>query len=844
MPAIEEKLFSNWLRGWSPLSNPLGGIVYPRDASENQLMDCYGLEVDPSGVLRQRRNQLRIEPPEVADDITGLWEFRNQTYNQVLFLTDAGDLYVLDTLWTAMVLSQWDYGYNAFEDNWVLVESGLPPVMSAIPWNDKLLFIAVDYPMLMWDGAALVEVGLAAPDTPPVVGGGTTQDLTTWIETDAGALLAVAVLNATVTAADDANVVRLYLDVSADPIGNFQHKFQINVDSLTDGPPDSLMRFWGVQQATDEDRKDWDEPFFELLGITVSGGTYDLQLVSGSHVLAYSDLPLDDDTDYYVTITRNGVSLRCDLYDDAARTNLIWSSGNCLVSSAPMNCIYLVYTYGAGATFTGDYTYTISNVDLGVAIVAGPLAEGTYSYRVTFYNDNYESMPSDIVDVVVANDSGIPITDIPVGPAGVVGRRIYRAYTPDTSLNARGSEFGLLHDIEDNTTQEYLDTTAQIYVQEGQAFDHALPPRAGLGAYHGDRVFLAGSFEGSRSYEGYEEGDFGNALFYSYIGEHAYFPGANVIYVGGYAPIVGLLDLHTELLIFKTDSVWSLTGYGEDDFTLARVTDKTGMVAGNACAAGAGGACFGGPDGYWFYSANGLRKLFPAGGEWALPAALPGYVTPSVAYHLGRFYIAQEDVLIRWEPERDAWWYGPPVSVPIGLQAISLGEEQSHLLCMMAWETETALEITVLDLLDSPAESSAEGSVYTSLFAPVRVTFPVIIAPPGEELIPSSVVVEGDWDTTGDVYDSLYLYVNDDAAYDGEVGDNAWAWVPTILPDSGVHGIPHGYVSGAVERTNGLRMIYVQIVAEYMPGFELDAMRLRFWRRRCARAGTPSVPPP
>ena len=78
---------------------------------------------------------------------------------------------------------------------------------------------------------------------------------------------------------------------------------------------------------------------------------------------------------------------------------------------------------------------------------------GTYDYAVTFLNAAGETTPGPVSNAVITDaiTNIIPLTNIPLGPAGALYRYIYR--------RKNGGAFGLLTGLSDNVTTAFNDTT-------------------------------------------------------------------------------------------------------------------------------------------------------------------------------------------------------------------------------------------------------------------------------------------------------------------------------------------------------------------------------------------------
>jgi hypothetical protein len=101
------------------------------------------------------------------------------------------------------------------------------------------------------------------------------------------------------------------------------------------------------------------------------------------------------------------------------------------------------------------YNLDLDNISiLEIAKDGTGLAAGDYSYKVTYLNPFGETTGSDASDDITvtadALNGQINLTDIPIGPTGVIARNIYRTLTG-------GSTYYLLATIGDNETTTYTD---------------------------------------------------------------------------------------------------------------------------------------------------------------------------------------------------------------------------------------------------------------------------------------------------------------------------------------------------------------------------------------------------
>lgn len=101
---------------------------------------------------------------------------------------------------------------------------------------------------------------------------------------------------------------------------------------------------------------------------------------------------------------------------------------------------------------------------VGAATSGGSVDAGLHEWAVSFVTANGETGLGPVTSAVTvtAGSQTIPLSAIPTGPTGTTARNIYRTKA------GQSSPFYLVHQIADNTTTAYTDTTAD----------------AGLGAQH------------------------------------------------------------------------------------------------------------------------------------------------------------------------------------------------------------------------------------------------------------------------------------------------------------------------------------------------------------------------
>ena len=196
------------------------------------------------------------------------------------------------------------------------------------------------------------------------------------------------------------------------------------------------------------------------------------------------------------------------------------------------------------------------------------ILSGTYTYKMTFVAANgEESDASQASTSVTLSAQGGTLTAIPTGDARTTSRNIYRKGGSLTSYYLVGS-------IPDNSTTTYNDynytdaqaLTAGIILAGDVPGDY---PNSRLGgtsvrfpAYHYDRVFwiVPGT----------------NELIWSKPLDGFAYPATNFLKVGDSKPCVRAISIFGELIIFKTDSIWRLTGTDESSFDLSQTPSSVG----------------------------------------------------------------------------------------------------------------------------------------------------------------------------------------------------------------------------------------------------------------------------
>ena len=323
----------------------------------------------------------------------------------------------------------------------------------------------------------------------------------------------------------------------------------------------------------------------------------------------------------------------------------------------------------------------------------------------------------------------------------------------------------------------------------------------------------------------------GNQLFYSALGEPGYWPAENFVKVGSTAPIVALVSWADQLFIIKSDSVWLLTGYGEDEWRLEQVPGATGAIAGHA-AGSPFGICWAGHTGWMFYDGQQVRCILeygqvtsytedveglPRPAEFVVGAAPPA---PLCCWHNERFHMADSanERIYAWRPVTDTWEVLKRPLAALGIRAFSAGSQQSHILCCMKWTSVTypMWRITFLDHLYhwSTEYQRLNGTGAYTNYAQIEIELPTISAPVGELVQPIELAVYGQWDVPVAGADDLKLLIYDEL-------NGAWDTIGTVTQDARM-GVPMGYAA---------RHLRMKLEGENVEYFALHGFALIYTRR-------------
>ena len=129
-------------------------------------------------------------------------------------------------------------------------------------------------------------------------------------------------------------------------------------------------------------------------------------------------------------------------------------------------------------------------------------------------------------------------------------------------------------------------------------------PKAEHIATHADRLWVAGTTEGSSDYP--------NRVRFS----HPLFPESwrssdFIDIVGGGSKITAIVPFGGHLVVFKKNSMWAIYGYSEDTFQVVELSNRIGAMTPRAVAVGDRNMYFfSNPDGLFAYTGNSIGDLF------------------------------------------------------------------------------------------------------------------------------------------------------------------------------------------------------------------------------------------
>lgn len=216
-----------------------------------------------------------------------------------------------------------------------------------------------------------------------------------------------------------------------------------------------------------------------------------------------------------------------------------------------------------------------------VAVGAAGVLTGSYQYKVTFVYDSTsanESSASAATATVAPSAQRVELTAIPTGGTGATARNIYR-----TKANQLTKWF-FLATISDNSTTVYSDNLADSTLGTDQApTDNGIPPAGQFiinwrgrmviakTAAQPQRVFLSSITNTEKSPNGTV------SLHGSGV---EIFPATHYVDVGDdNSPVTGLAVVNDQLVIFKEDKIYNMTGESAGDIRVWMAQAAVGCVA-------------------------------------------------------------------------------------------------------------------------------------------------------------------------------------------------------------------------------------------------------------------------
>ena len=206
---------------------------------------------------------------------------------------------------------------------------------------------------------------------------------------------------------------------------------------------------------------------------------------------------------------------------------------------------------------------------LAVGVAGNP--NGTYTYKITFGAvTGEESQASEATASIAPASQAVNFSAIGLGDSKTTKRFIYRKGGGLTFYYRVGT-------ISDNTAttfvDNYSDTQAltDAIVLAGEVEGDKANTRIGATAavrypaIYYTRIFWADQTSGQE-----------NRLLWSKVGQPFAYPSAHFLDVGDAKPITRIVPFLDDLIIFKTDSIWRLTGNTESAFQLVRTPATEG----------------------------------------------------------------------------------------------------------------------------------------------------------------------------------------------------------------------------------------------------------------------------
>jgi hypothetical protein len=173
-----------------------------------------------------------------------------------------------------------------------------------------------------------------------------------------------------------------------------------------------------------------------------------------------------------------------------------------------------------------------------------------------------------------ANKLGVMITDLPIGPDNVVGRRLYRTKNQADGLTGLGAIYYQVVEIQDNVTRHYVDFVPdnELLISEpGLEGAISVPSTFRYGAAFDGRMWLAGG-------TGTE-----NLIYYSERGRPEQYGAFSFFDVGvrDGGAITGIYPYSSSLLVFRDRAVDIITQSVDGNYQITNLHPSVGTTATN-----------------------------------------------------------------------------------------------------------------------------------------------------------------------------------------------------------------------------------------------------------------------
>lgn len=216
-------------------------------------------------------------------------------------------------------------------------------------------------------------------------------------------------------------------------------------------------------------------------------------------------------------------------------------------------------------------TVTSQSTSFSAALGGAGNPNGTYTYKATFVDvDGNESEASTATASIAPANQQVNLTAIGVGDSKTVKRYIYRKGAGLTFYYRIG-------EISDNATTTFTDNVSDAtaltdgILLAGEAEGDKANTRIGASAsvkypaVYYDRLFWVNQATGKL-----------NQVIWSKTTHPFAYPSQHFFNVGDGKPVTAIVPFLDDLIIFKTDSIWRLTGSEESSFQLTRTPATVG----------------------------------------------------------------------------------------------------------------------------------------------------------------------------------------------------------------------------------------------------------------------------